>query len=157
VKPVSVIAVILALGTSVGESFAQTKPGAWVGYFVGGSGPVAFIEVDIFPAYEGQAFFIDFMLKQAAGDRTVGAVASVTNATDRQFAFEFTDNEGNAGRGTFSRVGDRYTINLRSIGARSLETRAPDLYGDYVLTRRAAVGRSDRHPWSWKTPLTRSK
>ena len=147
---------LLAAGSSAPVFFAQTLTESWRGYFVTSVDESAprdvSVEVDIFSAYEGQGMFIDFMIKRRVPEKILGGVSPATDVSREQFTFSFIDNDGNRGRGTFSRKGTRFAIRLERAGTYQANGPSTDLYGDYELVRQDTTGRSDRHPWSLKKP-----
>lgn len=142
----------LTLGLLIPESFAGTLVSSWQGYYVSRvdrtEGASVLVEVDVFPAYEGQAMFIDFMVTRKQPGQTLGAVSAATNMNQKQFTFSFTDALGNKGRGIFSRRGKKYVLHLEPVQKGSPAAKVSNLYGDHNLEKKSAKARPDRHPWS---------
>ncbi len=146
------ICAFLTTGLLVSKSFAETLVASWQGYYVGKidrpEGGSELVEVDVFPAYEGQAMFIDLMVTRNPPGRVLGAVSAATNVNQKQFAFSFTDGWGNRGRGTFSRDREKFVLHLELVKKSSSGATVANLYGDYELLKKETKGKSDRHPWS---------
>jgi len=153
-KTVSLISIVsvLTMASLLPKSSAETPPYSWQGYYVSNvdrSGGIReLVEVDVFPAYEGQAAFIDFMVTRKPPGRIVGAVSAAANMNPNRFTFAFTDGWGNNGRGTLSRDREKFLLHLEVVKKSPSGASVRNLYGDYELTKKEAKGRSDRHPWS---------
>jgi hypothetical protein len=151
------LACALAVGVVAGRATAQTAqalPTSWQGHYVSADAskpPDTSVEVDVFSAYEGQALFVDFMVRRTSAGTVAGAVSPATNVGRKQFTFAFTDSEGRRGTGTFSRRGSVFTLRLDPAGPGGAAERGWP-FGTYEVTRKETAGRSDRHPWSLTKP-----
>jgi hypothetical protein len=143
----------LTMGVAVGvpATVAQTRSNAWQGYYVGKADSTAAanaaIEVDIFPAYEGQALYIDFKVTLEVGGEPFGAVAAATDATTHQFGFTYTELSGRRGTGTVSRQDDKLVVQLHRSKHPVTEAMG-DWSRTFILRRQSDKARTNRHSWS---------
>ena len=146
------ISSFVIMGSLLPESVADTLISFWQGYYVDkveqGEGVSELADVDVFPAYEGQAMYIDFMIAWNPPERILGAVSAAYSINKKQFSFSFADGSGNQGQGTFSRHGEKFVLHLEIVQKSSSGAMISNLYGDYDLVKKETKGRSDRHPWS---------
>jgi hypothetical protein len=145
------IAAFALMAPSSSGSAADPLVSSWQGHYVTKAGQgvgVDEAEVDLFPAYEGQAVYVDFMVAQNPPGRILGAVGPAYAMSRKKFSFSFKDNWGNEGRGTFSRHGEEYVLHLAITRESPSGPAVTDLYKDYRLYKKERKGRSDRHPWS---------
>jgi hypothetical protein len=124
----------------------------WQGYYVGKTDRPGraqeVLEVDIIPVYEGKTMWIDFMISGNPPGHILGATAEAGCRTSKQFKFDFKDNQGNKGRGTFFRRGKNYVLHLEFVRHSSSGVVTDYSSLDYVLAKKETKGRADRHPWS---------
>jgi hypothetical protein len=150
-----ILAIVLAMsmvGSFLPGSAAESLTSSWQGYYVNTGiqpqGDTRSVEVDVFPAYEGQAMYIDFAVTENSPEATLGAVSPAYGVNKRQFSFSFVDGWGNHGRGTFSRQGNRFVLRLDLVQKRESGAKGTELYGNYDLLKKESMGRPDRHSWS---------
>lgn len=109
-------------------------------------------EVDVFPAYEGQAVYIDFSVARSGSNERLGLVTPAVQKDSDTVGFAFIDQWGNKGEGTFRVRGSEAELRLRLIKKSESAKRGAALYGAYHLSRENDNWKSDRHPWSLGRP-----